>query len=190
MEVDMSTVMIAVLVFIGLLILLVVGIFNRLITLKVRTGEALSQIDVQLKLRADLVPNLVETVKGYAAHEKTTLENVIKARNMSQEAGSVDPAKAAAADNMLSGALKSLFAITENYPELKANANFIMLQTELAGIEAKIAYARQFYNECVMAYNQYQTSMPAVFFAAAFGHKNGIFFQAEEADKKVPEVKF
>jgi LemA protein len=167
-----------------------VGIFNRLVTLKVRTSEAWSQIDVQLKLRADLLPNLVETVKGYAAHEKTTLENVIKARNMSQEAGTADPAKAALADNMLSGALKSLFAVTENYPELKANQNFIMLQTELSGIEAKIAYARQFYNQCVMAYNQYQTSMPGVFFSAAFGHKTAAFFQAEEADKKVPEVKF
>ena len=186
----MSTVMIAVLAFIGLLILLLVGIFNRLVTLKVRTSEAWSQIDVQLKLRSDLVPNLVETVKGYAAHEKTTFENVIKARNMAQSAGTADPAKAAAADNMLTGALKSLFAITENYPELKANANFIMLQTELSGIESKIAYARQFYNQCVMAYNQYQATMPAVFFASAFGHKNGVFFEAEEADKKVPEVKF
>ncbi len=186
----MSTTLIAGLAAIGLLILLLVGIFNRLVTLKVRTSEAWSQIDVQLKLRADLLPNLVETVKGYAAHEKTTLENVIKARNMAQEAGTMDPAKAAAADNMLSGALKSLFAVTENYPELKANQNFIMLQTELSGIEAKIAYARQFYNQCVMAYNQYQTSMPAVFFAAAFGHKSAVFFQAEEADKKVPEVKF
>lgn len=186
----MNTVVIAVLAGVGLLILLVVGIFNRLVTLKVRTTEAFSQVDVQLKLRSDLVPNLVETVKGYAAHEKTTLENVIKARNMSQEAASVDPAKAAAADNMLTGALKSLFAITENYPELKANANFIMLQTELSGIEAKIAYARQFYNQCVMAYNQYQATMPAVFFASAFGHKNGVFFETQEADRQVPQVKF
>lgn len=186
----METTMIVVLASVGLLIFLVVGIFNRLVTLKVRTSEAWSQIDVQLKLRTDLVPNLVETVKGYAAHEKTTLENVIKARNMSQEAGTVDPAKTAAADDMLTGALKSLFMVTENYPELKANANFIMLQTELSGIEAKIAYARQFYNQCVMAYNQYQSTMPAVFFSSAFGHKHGVFFEAEEADKKTPVVKF
>jgi LemA protein len=182
--------MIAVLTLIGLLILLVVIVYNRLITLKVRTAEAWAQIDVQLKLRADLVPNLVETVKGYAAHEKTTLENVIKARAAVAEGGAAGPAKTAEANNMLTGALKSLFAVTENYPELKANQNFIMLQTELSGIEAKIAYARQFYNENVMAYNQYQTAMPGVFFAGMFGHKNSEFFAAQEEDKKAPTVRF
>jgi LemA protein len=179
-----------VLVLIGFIIFLVVAVYNRLVVLRTRTAEAWSGIDVQLKKRADMIPNLVETVKGYAAHEKTTLENVARARAMVQEAPAGDVAKSAEANNVLTGALRSLFAVTENYPELKANENFKMLQEEISGIESKIAYARQFYNECVMAYNQYQQIFPAAMFATAFGHSPKGFYQAEEADRQKPEVKF
>jgi LemA protein len=183
-----SPVLTAVLVVIFVSMVIITGIFNRLVALKNRTGEAWAQIDVQLKLRSDLVPNLVEAVKGYAAHEKSVLENVIKARAMAAGAGGAQ--NVIEADNALSGALKSLFAVTENYPELKANENFIKLQVELAGIEEKIAYARQFYNECAMKYNQYQQAMPGVIFASAFGHKQAVFFQVEDADRQAPQVKF
>jgi LemA protein len=185
----MNTLLIAVLSFAGLLVIIVIGIFNRLVTLKLRAGEAWSQIDVQLKKRTDLVPNLVETVKGYAAHEKSVFENVTKARSMMQGAGS-DVGKSAEASNMLTGALKSLFAVVENYPELKANENFKMLQTELAGIEDRIAYARQFYNESVRMYNEYQQQFPGTVFAGMFGHKASVFFEIAEAEKQVPNVKF
>lgn len=173
----------------GLLVVIVIIIYNRLVTLRLRTNEAWSQIDVQLKKRADLVPNLVETVKGYAAHEKSVFENVTKARAMIQSAGT-DMAKNAEANNMLTGALKSLFAVVENYPELKANENFKMLQTELSGIEDRIAFARQFYNESVRMYNEYQQQFPGSIFAMMFGHKSSDYFAAAEEDKKKPEVKF
>jgi LemA protein len=168
---------------------IVVGIFNRLVVLRQRTKEGWSQIDVQLKKRADMLPNLVETVKGYAAHEKQTLENVIKARGMLQSAGS-DVGKTAEANNMLTGALKSLFAVVENYPTLKADQNFLMLQQEIAGIEDKIGYARQFYNQSVLEYNQYQQMFPGVIFAGMFGHSASSYFEADEADKKPVQVKF
>lgn len=172
-----------------LLVIIFIAVYNRLVTLKLRTGEAWAQIDVQLKRRSDLVPNLVETVKGYAAHEKTVFEDVTKARAAMQGAGS-DPALAAQANNQLAGALKSLFAVVENYPELKANENFKMLQTELAGIEDRIAYARQFYNEAVRMYNEYQQQFPGSVFAGAFGHKAAAYFEATDTEKKTPEVKF
>lgn len=185
----MNTVTIGILSAVGLLVIIVIGIFNRLISLKLRAGEAWAQIDVQLKKRTDLVPNLVETVKGYAAHEKSVFENVTKARNMMQGAGG-DVGKTAEASNMLTGALKSLFAVVENYPELKANENFKMLQMELAGIEDRIAYARQFYNESVRFYNEYQQQFPGAVFASMFGHKASVFFEIAEAEKAVPNVKF
>ncbi len=173
----------------GFLFLLIIFVYNRLIVLKVRTDEAWAQIDVQLKKRTDLVPNLVETVKGYAAHEKAVFENVTKARAMMQSAGG-DVGKTIEANNILTGALKSLFAVVENYPELKANQNFLNLQIELTGIEEKIAYARQFYNESVRMYNEYQQKFPAVLFAAMFGHAKRQFFEIAEEEKKVPQVKF
>jgi LemA protein len=188
----MSNILIALLAAVFLLLVFIIGVFNRLVILRARSNEAWAQTDVQLKLRGDLVPNLVETVKGYAAHEKSTLENVIKARAMVSEAASLEGGqeKTIEANNALTGALKSLFAVTEGYPELKANDNFIKLQTELSGIEEKIAYARQFYNECVMKYNQYQQEIPGAFFASAFGHKQALFFQVQEAERSAPQVKF
>lgn len=185
----MMTALIGIGVVLFLIIAIVVGIFNRLVVLRQRTNEGWSQIDVQLKKRADMLPNLVETVKGYAKHESQTLENVIKARGMLQSAGA-DVGKIAEANNMITGALKSLFAVVESYPELKANQNFLMLQTEIAGIEDKIGYARQFYNQCVLEYNQYQQMFPGVIFAGMLGHKTSAYFEAEEADKKPVQVKF
>ncbi|HNZ29355.1 MAG TPA: LemA family protein [Candidatus Goldiibacteriota bacterium] len=167
----------------------VIGIFNKLVSLKNRNSEAWAQIDVQLKQRADLIPNLVETVKGYAAHEKETLEKVIQARAALTGAGA-DVAKTAAADNMLTGALKSLFAVSENYPQLKADAHFTQLMTDLSGTESKIAYARQFFNETVRVYNEYQQAFPGVIFAGMFGHTQKQFFEAPEEDKKPVSVKF
>jgi len=174
---------------IGLMAVLMLAIYNRLVTLRNRNQEAWAQIDVQLKKRADLIPNLVETVKGYAAHEKAVLENVTKARAMMQDAGA-DVTKQAEASNMLTGALKSLFAVTENYPELKANQGFLQLQSEISAIEANIAYARQFFNETVRMYNEYQQLFPGVMFASVFGHSKKVYFEIEEADRKAPQVKF
>ena len=171
------------------LVIYIIGVYNRLVTLKNRGDESWAQIDVQLKRRTDLIPNLVETVKGYATHEKETLENVIKARGMMQSAGS-DPGKMAEADNMISGALKSLFAVTENYPQLKADKNFQMLQQELTGTEDRIAYARQFYNEAVRLFNEYKQQFPPIIFSNALGFKDKVFFVTEEEDKKPVKVKF
>lgn len=172
------------------LVLFIILIFNRLVALKNRTNESWFQIDVQLKRRADLVPNLVETVKGYAKHERETLEKVIQARSMLQQAGN-DINKVADANNILTGALKSLFAVVENYPDLKANQNFLNLQTELAGIEDRIAYARQFYNETVRMYNEFQQIFPANLFAGVFGHKPAQYFEITDMqDRLRPEVKF
>ncbi len=138
----------------GLLLIVVVFLiatYNKLVQLRQRVQNAWSQVDVQLKRRYDLIPNLVNTVKGYAQHEKDTLERVTQARNMAIEAGNItDQAKA---ENMLSGALKSLFAVAEAYPELKANTNFMQLQTELSDTESKISYARQFFNDTVQIFN-------------------------------------
>jgi len=129
----------------GVLLVFVIGIYNRLITLRNRSDNAWAQVDVQLRRRYDLIPNLVETVKGYAKHEASVFEKVTEARSKAINAGTVK--EQGEAENMLTGALKSLFAVVENYPDLKANQNFLMLQEELAGTEGKIAYARQFYND-------------------------------------------
>lgn len=174
----------------ALLLLFIILIFNRLVTLNNRKNESWFQIDVQLKRRFDLVPNLVETVKGYAKHERETLEKVIQARSMLQQAGS-DMQKVTEANNMLTGALKSLFVVVERYPDLKANQNFLHLQTKLAGIEDRIAYARQFYNEAVRMYNEFQQFFPVNLFASLFGHKIARYFEiTNEQDKKRPGVKF
>jgi LemA protein len=163
-------------------------VYNRLVTLKNRVENAWAQIDVQLKKRNDLVPNLVETVKGYATHEKSVFENVTKARAQMMASGTVEGK--AKASNMLTGALKSLFAVAENYPDLKASQNFMMLQEELSGIENKIAYARTAYNDSVYHYNNTQQVLPYVLLAGMLGHKKTEYFETAEAEKKVPTVKF
>lgn len=162
--------------------------YNNLVTLRERIREALSSIDVQLKRRTDLIPNLVETVKGYAKHEKTVFEEVTKARTSLMSAGS--PKEKAQANNMLEGTLKSLFAVAENYPDLKASQNFLELQEQLSDTENKISYSRQFYNSTVLDYNTKIKSFPAVFFASQFGFKEAEFFEAEEGDKAPIKVQF
>lgn len=179
------------LILIGLVVLIALfvwGLYNSLVTLKVRIKEALSQIDVQLKRRADLIPNLVETVKGYAKHEKGVFEEVTKARSALMKAESVH--EKAAADNMLTGALKSLFAVAENYPNLRASENFQQLQKELSDTEDKVAYSRQFYNNVVMEYNTKIATFPNNMLSGMFGFAPDVFFEATEEDKKRVEVKF
>lgn len=168
--------------------ILVLGVYNGLITSRNRVKESWSGIDVQLKRRSNLIPNLVESVKGYAKHERTVFENVTKARSALLGA---DTAKVAAkADNMLTGALKSLFAVAENYPQLKANENFKELQKELSDTETKIAASRQFYNSNVLDYNTKLQVFPNVIIANTFGFKPEEFFEAEEAAKAPVKVKF
>ncbi|MEK7571600.1 MAG: LemA family protein [Patescibacteria group bacterium] len=163
-------------------------IYNTFVTAKVRIEEALSHIDVQLKRRTDLIPNLVETVKGYAKHEKSVLENVTQARSQLMKAESTQ-AKAEA-NNMLTDTLKSLFAVTESYPDLKASQNFLSLQQELSDTENKIAYSRQFYNSNVMDYNTKLQVFPNNMVAGMFGFKPADFFGASEEDKKAVKVDF
>ncbi len=167
---------------------IVVGLYNSLVRLRNRVDAAWAQIDVQLQRRIDLIPNLVETVKGYAAHESQTLENVTKARNVA--AGASGPKQAAAADNVLTGALKSLFAVAEAYPDLKANQNFLSLQEELAGTEGKIAYARQFYNDRVLTYNTKIETVPSVVIARMFKFEQREYFETDEASRGPAEVSF
>jgi LemA protein len=172
-----------------LIALVFIVIYNGLVTLKNRVKNAWAQIDVQLKRRYDLIPNLVETVKGYAKHEKTVFEEVTKARTAAINASGV--AKQAQAENMLSGALKSLFAVVENYPDLKASQNFMMLQEELSGTENKIAYARQFYNDSVMEYNIRIQKIPYNVIAGMFGFGHEELFEVQmEAERKAPKVEF
>ncbi|MDO9556717.1 MAG: LemA family protein [Coriobacteriia bacterium] len=166
----------------------VIGIYNRLVTLRNRVDNAWSQIDVQLRRRYDLIPNLVETVKGYAKHESETLEKVIKARQMAIDAGSVKDQSAA--ENMLTSTLRSLFAVAEAYPDLKANENFMMLQEELSGTESKIAYSRQFYNDSVMTYNTSAQTFPNNILAGMFGFSQRDYFEIEEAAKEPVKVQF
>ena len=172
-----------------LIVLWVIGVFNGLIKLKNRTDEAWSDIDVQLKRRYDLIPNLIETVKGYAAHEKTAFESVTNARAKAISAqGAVEKAKA---EDALSGTLKSLFAVAEAYPDLKANTNFLQLQTELADTENKIQAARRFYNGNVRDLNIKIETFPSRIIAGMLGFKKREFFEVEnEAEKAVPQVKF
>lgn len=169
-------------------LLTVVGIYNRLIILRNRVANAWAQIDVQLKRRADLVPNLVETVKGYVKHERGTLEAVTKARAAVLQGGTVG--EQAQANDMLTNALKSVFAVAEAYPDLKANQNFLMLQEELSGIESKIAYARQFYNDSVLSLNQATQVFPSNMVASMFGIRQQEYFEAEGADREPVQVKF
>jgi LemA protein len=178
-------VVVAIVVLMGLMLL---GIYNGLIRARVRTQEAWSGIDVQLKKRADLVPNLVETVRSYAAHERGTFEAVTNARAMLQSAQG--PAASAAANNQLTQALRSLFAVAEAYPQLRASENFMALQSQLSDIEEKIAYARQFYNTNVSNFNQRIQVIPNVFVANMMGMKPFEFFEAEEEAREVPQVSF
>ncbi|MEX0621705.1 MAG: LemA family protein [Candidatus Woykebacteria bacterium] len=169
-------------------ILFILGVYNGLITARNRVKESWSGIDVQLKRRTDLIPNLVEAVKGYAKHEKSIFENVTKAR--SAMLGAQSAKEAAEADNMLTGALKSLFAVAENYPDLKASDNFKELQKELSDTETKIAASRQFYNSNVLDFNTKIQVFPNVVIANMFGFKAEEFFEAEEEAKKRVDVKF
>jgi len=165
-----------------------VAMYNRLVVLRNRIENAWSQIDVQLKRRTDLIPNLVETVKGYAAHEKEVFTKVTEARSALVHAEGVQDR--AQANNMLTGALKTLFAVAENYPDLKANQNFLMLQEELAGTESKVAYARQFYNDTVLKYDNMREKFPTNIIAGMFGFKDREYFEVPEADREPVKVDF
>ena len=176
------------LVVIVLLVAFAVSIYNKLVALKNRFRNAWAQIDVQLKRRNDLIPNLIETVKGYVKHEKGVLEEVTRARTSMMNAGSVQ--EKAAASNLLSGALKSLFAVAENYPQLKANENFLALQEELSSTENKIAFSRQHYNDSVLEYNNSIQVIPGLWFAGAFGFARKEMLATPEAERAVPKVKF
>lgn len=177
---------------VGILIVLVLVYlwftYNSLVVLRERIKEALSQIDVQLKRRADLIPNLVETIKGYAKHEKDVFEKVTQARANMLKAET--PKEKAEADNMMEKALKSIFAVAESYPDLKASENFLNLQEELTDTENKISYSRQFYNSNVLAYNTSIKTIPASLIAGSFGFKETEFFQTEAESKKEVKVKF
>ncbi len=173
----------------GLLVLWLIFTYNRLVTLRFRAKEALSDIDVQTKRRYDLIPNLVETVKGYASHESGTLEKVIAARSAAMNTGGSAIDKAAA-ENQLSGALKSIFALAENYPDLKANTNFLELQRELSDTENKIQAARRFYNSTVGDLNQKVATFPTNLIAGMFGFHEEKFFEATAAEREVVQVKF
>ena len=166
----------------------IVGVYNNLVTLRNRIDNAWQNIDTQLQRRCDLIANLVETVKGYAKHEKETLEAVISARNATVSADSPD--KKMEANNVLSGALRQLFAVAESYPDLKANANFAHLQATLEDTENKVSYARQSYNDCVLSYNNTIQTFPAVIFAGIFQFKERQGFEAAEAARQAPTVKF
>lgn len=172
------------LIIIGVVVVVFIGIYNSLVTLRNRCDNAWSQVDVQLRRRYDLIPNLVETVKGYAKHEREVFEKVTQAR--AAAAGAQGVREQAQADNMLTGALKTLFAVAENYPELKANQNFLMLQEELAGTESKVAYARQFYNDTVMKFNMKQQVFPSNIVAGMFGFNPKEYFQIEEEVARGP----
>jgi LemA protein len=177
---------------IALIVLAGIGIYNRLVRLRQVTNQAWADVDVQLKQRYDLVPNLVETVKGYAGHERQTLEAVVNARNAAVAASG--PAATAQADSMLTGALRQLFALSESYPDLKANTNFLQLQSELSDLENKIAAARRFFNNAVSEFNAAIEQFPAVLFAGPLGFKPREFFEVPAADRATveapPQVKF
>ena len=179
------SIIIVVLIIVGLML---VFLYNGLVQARLRVRESWSGIDVQLKRRASLIPNLVETVKGYAAHERETPQAVTDARARLQQAGS--PGEAAQANNMLTQTLRTLFAVAENYPNLKANENFLQLQRELSDTEDKVAYARQFYNTNVLSYNTKTQTFPSVVLANMFGFQPSEFFEAEEEAREDVHVSF
>lgn len=169
----------------------VISVYNSLVAMRQRVNQAFADVDVQLKQRHDLIPNLVETVKGYAAHERGTLEAVVQARNAAIAAPGVD--QKVAAENMLTGALRQLFALSESYPDLKANQNFQQLQTDLSDIENKLAASRRFFNNAVQEYNTGIEQFPAALFAGTFGFTHRTFFDLGDARpqlEQAPSVKF
>ena len=181
---------IIIIVIVVLIAIVFVVSYNGLVRLRNRIDSAWSQIGVQLERRHDLIPNLIETVKGYAAHEKGTLEGVVEARNAAIQAKSEGPEQQAQAENVLTGALKSLFALAEAYPDLKANQNFLSLQEELTATEDRIAYSRQFYNDSVMKYDNKIQSIPSNLIAGMFGFTSREYFKADDAATEVPRVQF
>lgn len=186
---DILTIGIIIVILILVIFLLVFwGYYNRIIRLENRIDNSWAQIDVQLRRRAELIPNLMETVKGYMKHEKEVLENVTKARSAIMKAKT--PQENIEADNMLTGALKSLFAVAENYPDLKANQNFLNLQDELTHTEDKIAYSRQHYNDSVLSFNNTIETFPGLIFARRMGKKEREMLQIPEAARELPKVKF
>ena len=187
----MSVSTVIVLALIVVAVIWAIGIYNGLVSMRQRVNQAFADIDVQLRQRHDLIPNLVETVKGYAAHERGTLDEVVKARNAA--IGAQGPAQQAAAENALSGALRQLFALAESYPDLKASSNFQQLQAELSDLENKIAAARRFFNNAVQEYNSGIQRFPAALFASSFGFAPKNFFDLGEDRATVgeaPAVKF
>ena len=182
---NLTWILVGAIVLVGLYLL---SLYNGLVSLKARIEEAWSQIDVQLKRRADLIPNLVETVKGYAKHEKTVFSEVTKARSALMPAQSLQ-GKAQASD-MLTNAIGKLFAIAENYPQLKANENFLQLQKELSDTEDKVAYSRQYYNSTVQEYNVKIRTFPNTLFNEMFGFSEKEFFAASEEERKSVKVNF
>jgi len=181
--------LIIILVIVAALAFFVIGGYNGLVRARNQIDNAWSQIDVQLKRRLDLIPNLIETVKGYASHERETLEAVVAARQATLAAPDT-PAAQAQADNLLSGALRQLFALSEAYPDLKANQNFLALQEELTATEGRIAYARQFYNDSVLSYDNRRQAFPTVIVANLFNFEPREYFEAEEQARDVPTVEF
>lgn len=171
-----------------ILVFYVISTYNNLIGLRNKVHDQFSQIDIQLKKRFDLIPNLVETVKGYAKHEKETLESVIQARNTYMSANT-DNEKIEASNNLTSG-ISKIFALSESYPELKANTNFMDLQNQLKEVEEKISYARQFYNDSVLKYNNKVEMIPSNIVASIFGFKKASFFEIEEKERENVKVKF
>ena len=184
----MSVLLIVILVVVVLVLLWFIGVYNSLVSLKNKVKNQFSQIDVQLKKRYDLIPNLVETVKGYTKHETETLEKVMEARN-GYASAKTDSEKVESA-NELSKQVTKLFALAEAYPDLKANSNFLSLQNDLKEIEDKISYARQFYNDSVLSYNNKVQMVPSNIVANMTGFTKAAFFEADEKDKEKPEVKF
>ena len=185
MDLTLIIVLIALIFFIGFTI---IHLYNNLVSLRNRVKNSYSQIEVQLKRRNDLIPNLVETVKGYASHEKELFENITNTRSNIINAENID--ETSTANDQLTGALKTLFAVSEYYPELKANSNFQQLQSELSETEDKISYSRQFYNDVVLKYNNACEQFPSSIFAKMFGFKQAEFFSAPESEMEVPEVEF
>lgn len=189
MPVAILLVLLVLVVIVGGVALWIMGAYNRLVRLRNQLDNAWAQIEVQLKRRHDLIPNLVETVKGYAKHERGTLEAVIQARNLAVNAKTVG--ERAQAENVLTGALKSLFAVAEAYPDLKANQNFMSLQEELTGTENKVAFSRQFYNDNTMTYNTQIQVFPANLIANMFGFVHRDFFEVKsEEEREAPKVQF
>ena len=183
--------MLPLIIILGLVVLVVIigiGVYNSLVVKRNRVKNGWAQIDVQLKRRYDLIPNLVETVKGYAAHEKSIFESIAEARSLAINAKG--PAATAAANNQLTDTLKTLFAVVENYPNLKANENFARLQEELSGTENKISFARQFYNDVVMEYNNATQMFPSNIFAGMFHFAQAEHYTVPEAEREAPKVKF